>query len=180
MRAWVGAFAVCTALLLPDPVLASRTLEAGRGHNLAVTPAGEVWSWGMNALGRLGSATTTNSSIPVRAGTLTGVTAISARGRHTLALRSDGAWWLAGRSGSSLGTASSAAILVTLYPGAYTAIVSGVGGGGRGGDRRSAVGTTSVARQVTVSNSGRIIGPSRLPAPQPSGAPKNRGRNGAP
>lgn len=37
----------------PPPSLGS--LAAGTGHSLAATPAGQVWSWGDNNLGQLGT-----------------------------------------------------------------------------------------------------------------------------
>ncbi len=68
------------------------------GHTLGLKAGGTVWAWGANGQGRLGDGTTLNRYTPVQvlasAGVgLTGVTAISAGGTHSLALKSDGTVW---------------------------------------------------------------------------------------
>jgi alpha-tubulin suppressor-like RCC1 family protein len=76
--------------------------SAGSGHSLALKSDGTVWAWGYNAGGQLGNGTFTNTSPfcishPVQvidpsdsSGFLTHVSAISAGGSHSLALKSDG------------------------------------------------------------------------------------------
>ncbi|GAA0658502.1 hypothetical protein GCM10010193_06490 [Kitasatospora atroaurantiaca] len=74
------------------------------GGNLALLSSGFVFSWGANERGELGNGTTTNSTSaePVCAdqacnASLTGITAVSAGGGHSMALRSDSsvvAWGL--------------------------------------------------------------------------------------
>jgi alpha-tubulin suppressor-like RCC1 family protein len=96
------AFALAAASLCPSIAYATPSLEAGWGHNLAVSPAGGVWAWGENDAGKLGNGTTTNSPIPVRSGNLTNVVAVAAGADFSVALRSDGTVWTWG-SGASLG-----------------------------------------------------------------------------
>jgi len=72
--------------------------SAGSTHSLALKGDGTVWAWGNNSHGRLGDGTTTDSPTPVQVMAsadvpLTGVTAISALGAHSLALKSDGTVW---------------------------------------------------------------------------------------
>jgi alpha-tubulin suppressor-like RCC1 family protein len=84
------------ALAAPVAGLATPTFEAGWGHSLAITPDGEVWAWGENAYGELGNNLTINSSFPVRAGTLSGVTAVAGGANLSVALLSNGTVWVWG------------------------------------------------------------------------------------
>lgn len=85
----------------PLPVPLTGTIvgvAAGSAHSVALTDAGAVWAWGNNINGELGnlSAGLFGGPTPVPvldvagSGAITGVTAISARGFHTLALRQNG------------------------------------------------------------------------------------------
>jgi alpha-tubulin suppressor-like RCC1 family protein len=64
--------------------------------SLALTSGGTVMAWGLNGHGQLGDGTTTNRTAPVQvhginnAGMLSGVTAVAAGDRHSLAQKSDG------------------------------------------------------------------------------------------
>ena len=67
-------------------------VDAGYSHTVALKSDGTVWTWGDNGYGQLGDGTTTSRSTPVQvkgsggAGNLTGVVAIAAGYRHTVAL----------------------------------------------------------------------------------------------
>ena len=73
-------------------------ISAGAGHTVALRNDGTVWAWGRNRDSQLGDGTTTNSrfshsSIPVQVLNLYNITAISAGGSYTVALRNDGTVW---------------------------------------------------------------------------------------
>ena len=83
-----------------DDVIA---VSAGQLHTVALKFDGTVWSWGYNggADGILGAGIPdTQRTAPVQvvtaSGALTGIVAISAGQRHTLALKSDGTVWVWG------------------------------------------------------------------------------------
>ncbi|MEU8031737.1 hypothetical protein AB0C13_24355 [Streptomyces sp. NPDC049099] len=87
--------ASCSSQL--DHVIA---VSGGGGHSLALRSDGTVLAWGSNFRGQLGNGTTTDTTTPVQVCApgqtapcsqfLTGIVAISAGGRHSLALNSDG------------------------------------------------------------------------------------------
>jgi alpha-tubulin suppressor-like RCC1 family protein len=54
------------------------------------SPSQSTWAWGYNPYGQLGEGSTNDSSSPVGAGGLSGVTAISAGNSHSVAHKSDG------------------------------------------------------------------------------------------
>ncbi|MHB9149939.1 MAG: RCC1 domain-containing protein [Thermoleophilia bacterium] len=69
-------------------------VSAGRWHSLALRSDGTVWAWGYNWNGELGVGTLDSVvRAPVQVPGLSEVTAISAGGRHSLALKSDGTVW---------------------------------------------------------------------------------------
>jgi len=76
-------------------------ISAGGAHTVALRSDGTVWTWGENANGQLGNASTTNQLTPVQVYGISNVISISAGGTHTVALRSDGTVWAWGgnRSG---------------------------------------------------------------------------------
>lgn len=91
-------------------------ISAGDSHTVALKNDGTVFAWGLNTYGQLGDGTYTNrkTPVPVRAPEitavtkpvrgLTGITAISARGYRTVALRNDGTVWAWGYNvGGELG-----------------------------------------------------------------------------
>ena len=60
-------------------------ISAGGNHSLARLSSGKVMAWGENADGQLGNGKTENSDMPVEVSALSGITAISAGGSHSLA-----------------------------------------------------------------------------------------------
>jgi len=76
-------------------------IAAGEGYTVALKTDGSVWAWGYNYYGQLGDGTTDNKNTPVPvSGLSSGVTAIAAGGRHTIALKSDGSVWAWGSNSS--------------------------------------------------------------------------------
>ena len=70
-----------------------RTVAAGSDHSLAVSEAGEVFSWGTGGVGQLGHGDREVQLRPLRIAGLGGVRvcAVQAGPWHTLAAASDGA-----------------------------------------------------------------------------------------
>lgn len=68
-------------------------VAAGAGHSLAATKDGNAWAWGLNDSGQLGDGRTVNSPLPVAVDLPVGssVTSLSAGGRNSMAITSDGA-----------------------------------------------------------------------------------------
>jgi alpha-tubulin suppressor-like RCC1 family protein len=96
----------------PGVKLPSRSLgnviavAAGWGHSLALKADGTVWAWGENDGGQLGNGSTTSNSLPTQVrgprgrrravlaeAFLTGIVAIAAGERFSVALRVDGTVW---------------------------------------------------------------------------------------
>ena len=76
-------------------------ISAGRGHSLALTSNGFVWSWGLGATGQLGHGDLRDQWRPKKIETLVGVVAVSAHhGDHSIALTGDGAFWSWGAGGA--------------------------------------------------------------------------------
>jgi len=73
-------------------VLASTLVNVFGASSPASATTTELYSWGYNASGQLGNATTTNSTVPVKVSLPSGVTATAAAagGGHSLAVGSDG------------------------------------------------------------------------------------------
>ena len=88
-----------SAVSASQPPFSAVRLAAGGAHSLGILTNGSVWSWGSNALGQLGDATTAaRRTTPVPVAGLSGVfVAVAAGTAHSLALRDDGvvfAWGL--------------------------------------------------------------------------------------
>ena len=81
-----------------------KQVDAGSSHTAAIKTDGTLWTWGNNTYGRLGNAVTTNVSTPVT--TFAGGTnwkQVSAGGRHTTAIKTDGTLWTWGSNSAGYG-----------------------------------------------------------------------------
>ena len=95
---WGSSYGNTPVSVATRPALAAKTitaLQAGSGHQLALTTDGKVFGWGSNNSGELGNPLTTSSQIPVPVkvdGALAGKTlvVIASGSSHNLALSSDG------------------------------------------------------------------------------------------
>ena len=104
-------------------------IATGGEYSMALKTDGTVWIWGTGVEGGLGHGSTNRSSIPVQVctdyactGFLSGITAISSRFRHSLALMDDGTVWAWGLNAQGqLGAAE------TTVGRAYAAKVCGPG-----------------------------------------------------
>jgi alpha-tubulin suppressor-like RCC1 family protein len=101
-------------------------LAAGDSHSLALCSDGTLAAWGLNADGELGEGTTNDSLVPVAVNTASGVSAlngkrvvaITAGGRHSLALCSDGtvaAWGFNGSGELGNNTTNTSLVPVAVY-----------------------------------------------------------------
>jgi alpha-tubulin suppressor-like RCC1 family protein len=111
-------------------------VAAGIGHSVALRSDATVWTWGGNQQGQLGNGTTSSVTTPYpgQALNLTSVTAISAGGSHSMALRSNGTVWAWGQNsagqignGTSGATPVSSPVQVTAPGVVYSAIAAGNG-----------------------------------------------------
>ncbi len=69
-------------------------VAGGGNHALALMSDGTVWAWGSNFNGQLGDGTRRDMKpYPVRVEGLSGVSAIAAGNRHSMALKKDGTVW---------------------------------------------------------------------------------------
>jgi alpha-tubulin suppressor-like RCC1 family protein len=76
-------------------------VSAGYSHTAAVRTNGTIWSWGVNAAGKLGDGTVAASSSPVSVvGGFTDWCQVSASSGHTVAVRTNGTIWSWGFNGS--------------------------------------------------------------------------------
>src|SRR5579883_2553145 len=76
------------------PLTGITAIAAGRYHSLALDSSGNVWAWGYNGDGELGTSNsaTPNSTVAIQVSGLSGVTAIAAGGQHNLALAGGAVW----------------------------------------------------------------------------------------
>ena len=112
-------------------------ISAGNLHTVALKNDGTVtvWAWGNNYYGQLGDGTIINKNTPVQVSDLTGIiTAISAGGNHTVALKNDGtvttvwAWGL--NSSGQLGDGTTDSKKTPVQVSDLTGIVMAISAGG--------------------------------------------------
>ena len=96
-------FTSCSRIPTRVPVLIGVTaVAAGASHNLALRDDGAVWAWGVDANGQLGCPSGACGRLgcdptPGHVSDMSGVIAIAAGGKHSLALGSDGIVWAWGQ-----------------------------------------------------------------------------------
>lgn len=78
-------------------------VAAGTSHSLALDASGNVWAWGKNDKGQLGTGDATNKAYPVKVknstgGFLSGISQISAAGNYSLAVDYTGIVWAWGNN----------------------------------------------------------------------------------
>lgn len=105
-------------------------VAAGYMHSLALTSTGDVWAWGSNGWGQLGSGTTESRATPLKVEGLPPIAAIAAGAYHSLALSRTGKVWAWGYNNSGqIGNGTTATQLVPVElaaPTGVTAIGAGV------------------------------------------------------
>lgn len=93
-----------------EPVLSQatgvRAVAAGADFTVAIQADGTAVAWGRGANGRLGTGTTSNSSVPLAVVGLEDLTFVTADDDHVLAVDTSGALFGWGRDGGALGSRS--------------------------------------------------------------------------
>jgi alpha-tubulin suppressor-like RCC1 family protein len=82
------------------PLTGIVAVAAGTQQSFAVDNQGNVWAWGLNANGQLGTGGIANVVNPVQVPGLSGAVSVASSGGHTLALLSNGSVWAWGANGS--------------------------------------------------------------------------------
>ena len=70
-----------------------RSIDSGKGFNLATKSDGTLWAWGQNNVGQLGLGNTTYYSSPKQVGALTTWLTISASYTSSFVIKTDGTLW---------------------------------------------------------------------------------------
>jgi alpha-tubulin suppressor-like RCC1 family protein len=131
-------FRAVQVLTSAGPLTGVRAIAAGSSHTLALTKSGEVWSWGLNTSGQLGTGNTTNQNRAVKVASLPAVAAVSAGDQFSYAVAIDGTVWAFGdNSHGQLGNNSTVAISSTpvrvrTASGNLSAICEAAGGAAHG------------------------------------------------
>ncbi|GMU65359.1 MAG: hypothetical protein AMXMBFR36_16330 [Acidobacteriota bacterium] len=96
-------FTITGSVATGEPATAP-SVAASYRTSFVLTPAGNVWGWGLNNYGQLGDGTTTQRNAPVQvsnssgSGILGGIVALAPGPESSLALASDGTVWAWGRN----------------------------------------------------------------------------------
>ena len=106
-------------------------VSAGEKHSLALNSDGEVYAWGGNSNGQVGTGSTRFIyRVPVLVTALTDVVAISAGGNHSLALKNDTVWaWGVNTSGEVGNGSAVYSIKIPVQVTALTDVVAISAGG---------------------------------------------------
>ena len=102
-------------------VRVTQTVAAGAYHSLFLKGNGEVWAWGQNAAGQLGTGSTSSTPLPQpsRVNGLPPIQAIAAGIAHSLALDTSGDVWAWGQNANGqagLGVAGGTVLVPTKVP----------------------------------------------------------------
>ncbi|MFY2556832.1 MopE-related protein [Corallococcus terminator] len=113
-----GSEPTTTRQKLSSPVKVDRAVAAGAYHSLFVQKNGEVWGWGQNLSGQLGTGSTNSTPVtsPTKAIGLSSIKATAAGQTHSLALDTSGQVWAWGKNDFGqvgLGTAGGTVLLPT-------------------------------------------------------------------
>ena len=127
-RAWVAVASIAAVLAIVLTAALATTASAAEAANGAS-------AWGLNSSGQLGNGTTTSSNLPVAVKGLTGVIAVAAGSKHSLALLSDGkvmAWGSneEGQLGNGTTTYSDVPVVVKETGGKELTGVTAIAAGG--------------------------------------------------
>lgn len=107
--------------IVPPPGASGwKRISAGWGHTIAIADNDQLYAWGFNASGRLGTGRSTNETLPTPVSLPAGVTAwgeIAAGGSHNLAIGNDGkvyAWGANDWGQLGIGGAGSVSVPVAI------------------------------------------------------------------
>jgi alpha-tubulin suppressor-like RCC1 family protein len=92
------------------PKRAFELVSTGGGHSCGIV-GGDLYCWGLNDRGQLGTGDTTSRSVPTKVSGLASVSSVSAGGNHTCAVTGDGStycWGLNDKGQLGLGTSRTA------------------------------------------------------------------------
>jgi alpha-tubulin suppressor-like RCC1 family protein len=129
---WSAAAVPLVMLFAVGPVTASAAPGAPAPRHAPGAAGAGAFAWGDNSAGELGDGTLTGSAVPVAVGGLTGVRAVSAAGRHELALMPNGtvlAWGddAFGQLGNGILSANGDSEVPAVVPGIGTATAVAAG-----------------------------------------------------
>ena len=101
------------AVKLPKP---AKSLTAGSKHSCALLTTGEVYCWGFNASGQLGTGRTLTAWAPMKTRTLPAASQVSAGSMHTCAVVASSLYCWGQNSERQIGLAVSATSIPTKVP----------------------------------------------------------------
>ena len=123
-RAWPARNALLAGILFFLGALLhaqGAAISGGQKHSLLIDELGNLWAWGENERGQVGTGDEIDRTVPVNLRKGEGWISIAAGLQHSLAVRDDGTLWAWGRnSEGQLGNGSTADVLEPVQIGADT------------------------------------------------------------
>lgn len=123
-RAWHARNALLAGILFFLGALLhaqGAAISGGQKHSLLIDELGNLWAWGENERGQVGTGDDIDRTVPVNLRKGEGWISIAAGLQHSLAVRDDGTLWAWGRnSEGQLGNGSTAEVLEPVQIGADT------------------------------------------------------------